>query len=535
VDWRVSLKCADWNFAARVAALNASPGGIFLNTTRPPAPGARVDLTLHLPDGKQMKLRGVVRHVVSPERALAESLTPGAGVKLDSEHELDLLLLEQKGSGPKRAPAKPAAKSSAPPVPSSSPPPRAPTITSPSPGPGARPSGPVAAAIGIDFGTTYTSAAVAIGERVHMIPDEQGRTLLPSLVGFPEGGGPQLVGWDVRDLWINDPRRVVNSAKRLVGRKFSDSKVAGRLHSMAYKTLRGVNDSIVVEMDGKTFSMIEISAKIMARAAEIAGSYLGSPVKQAVISVPVSFDEAQRDALRRAAQLAHLQTLDLVEEPVAGALAYGLGQQKNEIVAVYDFGGGTFDFSVLDMVGDHYRVLGTKGDSWLGGDDFDNALAEDTADEFWRKTQVELRRRVVEWQRLMMACEQTKRHLSEVTSSVLRVEQIVDSPKKTDLEKKVDRASFESLCRDLFDRSLVVCKEVLDQLGLAPTDMTQVVVIGGISRIPFVRQGVSQFFDRELVQVVHPEEAVALGAGLCAAQRINHEVRGVQAGDSSGS
>ncbi len=408
------------------------------------------------------------------------------------------------------------------------PPPPAPArtaATAPRPRP-VRPAGNVARAIGIDFGTTYSSVSVAIDDRVYLVPDAAGRKVQPSIFGYLESGSP-VVGWKARELQARNPRRAISSAKRLLGRKYTDPAVAGQLHSAAYKTSRGPNDAVLAEVDGHTFSIGQVCAAVIAHVHGLAEDYLGVPVSQVVLSVPVGFTDVERAALRRAAEIAQLKVLDMVAEPVAGALAYGIGQERNEIVAVYDFGGGTFDFSVLDFVGDQFRVLGTKGDAWLGGDDFDTLIAQEVADAFWQETKVELRQRVVEWQTLLIACEQAKRDLSTATKAKLVVEGIVDTPKRLDIRRTIDRKTFEGLCSGLLDRSLSVCQEALTQIGLDPSDMTQVVVVGGVSRIPFIREGVGKFFGREIIALVNPDEAVALGAGLLAARKVGHPVRGV--------
>jgi molecular chaperone DnaK len=498
-DWRISIKCPEWKQVARLASLNAGPGGIFLNTPREPAMGSGVELQVELPNGNKLKLVGHVQRVLSSERAKRENRSPGVAIKLDPEHEAQLRKHAEE--------AKPGANG--------------PSKTRKS-----RPDGMVAGAIGIDFGTTYTSASAAIGSWVTVIPDEAGRILQPSLVAFPDGG-PPCAGWKAQQVLVQDPRRAVSSIKRLLGRNFSDPAVAGMLQQAAYRTSRGVNDSVVIEIDDKSHHPVDICALVIGHVRQIAEKYLGTPVTRAVFTVPVSFGTAQRDALRRAAQMAQLEVLDIFVEPLAGAFAYGMGQKKNEMVAVYDFGGGTFDFCVLDVVHDNFHVLGAKGDAWLGGDDFDLSIANSIADRFWRDHQIELRQRVVEWQRLLLACERAKRDLSSAESSEVLVEGIVDSPTPMDIRQSLSRPEFEALCKEFLERSLATCVETLESLKLAPSDLTDVVVMGGVSRIPFVRSGVRRFFERELPQIVNPEEAVALGAGLRAAQCVNHPVEGI--------
>lgn len=534
VDWRVSLKCPDWRFVGKVAAANASRGGLFLLTTRPPVVGTPVELTVQLPDGQTLPLRGKVVHVVTPEMAAAQGRSAGIGVKIDEKHAGDLLLLEHMAQEDAEHPAPPPSQMSAgaslPPLSTASSPPvaAAPAAPAPAPAPAkaALPSGKIASAVGIDFGTTFTSITVAIGDEVHLIADDQGRTLQPSIVHYPERGNP-IVGWPARERLALEPRRTIASVKRLLGHPFSDPTIAGYLQSASYKTLGGPNDSILIDVDGNQVAVPQVCAAVLTHVRDLAEKQLKTTVRQVTMSIPVTHTESQKAALRRAAQLAGLEVIGFVSEPVAGALAYGLGQGKNEIVAVYDFGGGTFDFTVMDMSGDNYRVLASEGDSWLGGDDFDLVLAQAVADAFWRATKIELRQRIVEWQRLLMACEAAKRGLSTDPAAYIVVDNLVEAPKRVDLRQKVERPLFERLCKELFDRSIAVCREALGRAGLEPTDVTQLVVTGGVSRIPFVRAGLSQVFEREILSVVSPEEAIALGAGLVAAKTVKHPVKAV--------
>jgi molecular chaperone DnaK len=375
--------------------------------------------------------------------------------------------------------------------------------------------------VGIDFGTSYTSISVAVDSHVALIPDEQGRVLHPSVVSYPNQRAP-LVGWAARPRLIQDPRRTVPSAKRLLGRGWSDPKIAGYLHSSTFRTSAGPNDAIVVELDDRQVAIPQVCAEILGHVRDLAERRLKDSVREVALSVPVTFTEVEKAALRKAALIAGLDVVGLVEEPVAGALAYGLGQSVNEIVAVYDFGGGTFDFSILDVSNERFRVLACDGDSWLGGDDFDLALAQAVADALWRATRVELRQRIVEWQRLILACEEAKRTLSTEPLAYVVVDGIIEQPKRIDLRQKVDRAIFERLCRDLVGRSLDIVKNTLARAGLEPQHVTQVIATGGVSRIPFVRRALEQVFERPIEPVVSPEEAIAIGAGVRAAKLANH-------------
>ena len=566
VDWRVTLKCPDWKFVSKVALANASRGGLFVLTPRPPDRGSQIELVIELPNGARLPLRGVVKHVLSAAEAQAQGRGPGVGVRLDDESAAKLKDVERMLLATSEQPAAetpgaeaPAAEfadepspAAAAQAPSPSPSPESPgfapprgkeaglpdpeiktdqgtgrmrTATMPPP-PWERPKGDIAPIVGIDFGTSYSSVSVAIGDHVHIVPDDQNRSLVPSVVSYPTGGDP-VMGWDARARIIRDPRSTISSMKRFLGRSYRDKTVAGLLHAAAYKTLEGPSESILVEVAGTQLAVPQVCAKLIEHVVKNAESKLGVPIKQAVMSIPVSFTETEKTALRRAAQLAGIEVVGLVEEPVAAALTYGFGQQKNEIVAVYDFGGGTFDFTVLDMSGDHFRVLACEGDPWLGGDDFDFTLASAVADAFWRATKVELRQRQVEWQRLVFACEKAKRSLTTSEETYISVPKLIEHPKRIDLHQKLTRQIFERLVKEHFERSLSLCASALKRVGLDPFDVTQVVMSGGVSRIPFVQRGLAQFFERELTTLVNPDEAICLGAGVRAAQLADHECKGV--------
>ena len=548
VSWRARLNCPDWGFAVRIAALNASQSGLFLGTLKSPAPGTRVELSLALPNGKDLHLRGTVCRVVTPEQALSRGDSPGAGIQIDAEHDADMRevarLAADSGPRPVATPRTVAtasrphlsaqelfsSESEGEPV-AAAPDEKRPEALAPPRGgrPTGLPRGPVAPCIGVDFGTSYTRASVAIGDRVHMIADAEGATAQPSVVFYPEGNAP-MIGAGARAMMAKDPRRVVGSPKRLLGHRLSDPEVSGLLYCAACKLVSGPDDTIAAEIGAEVHSIDEVCAGILRHVRDIASRALGVEVEQAVLTCPTAFGERERAALRRAAELAGLKVASLVDEPLAGGLAYGMRQGKNEIVAVYDFGGGTFDFSVIDFSGDQHRVLGSAGDAWLGGDDFDAVLASAAADRFWQDTRLELRQRVAEWQRLVLACEGVKRDLSRNITAELAIDDLIEDPgNRVALRQAFERATFEGLCQDLLQRSLIVSGEALESIGLGPRDVTQVVAIGGISRIPFVRRGLGRFFGREILHVLNPDEAVALGAGLCAAELVQHPVVGCAA------
>jgi molecular chaperone DnaK len=251
-------------------------------------------------------------------------------------------------------------------------------------------------------------------------------------------------------------------------------------------------------------------------------------VTHAVITHPITFTEGQKEGLSRAAKIAGIEVVATLHEPMAAAIAYGFGQAKRELVAVYDFGGGTFDFTVIDIVGNQLRVLISEGDDWLGGDDFDRKLADALANTFWRKTKIELRNRVVEYNRLVVACEQTKRTLSHQHVAQLKLPDIADAQGLIDLEQRIERAAFERVCRPLFESSLQIVEQALGAIGLNPDNISRVILSGGISHVPFVRQGLESFFNKSIEPVVDANHAIALGAGLYAARLARHPVKHVQ-------
>ena len=381
------------------------------------------------------------------------------------------------------------------------------------------PKGPTARAIGLDFGTTYSSVSVAIGDRVYLIPDEHGVVLQPSLVAYPEHGAP-IVGEPARQMMAEDPRRVVASAKRFLGRQFSHPKIAGLIYSAAYKILPGPNDSILIDMDGETYAIGQVCAQIIGHMRQIATRQLGFPVTQAVLSCPVGFEERERTALKRAAEIAGLKVLALIEEPVAGALAYGLARDQKERVAVYDFGGGTFDFQRARARGGavqgsgHRRGRLARGGRLrhraglrVGGPllaaDSDRAAPED------RRMAAAADRK-----RACQAGADRGGHGDPAHRGGGR------DPGSDGPSPDLRPGHLEALCAELLDRSICICSEVLESLELTPQDMDQVVVMGGISRIPMVRGAVAKLFDRVISEVVNPEEAVVIGAGLHAAKLV---------------
>jgi len=299
------------------------------------------------------------------------------------------------------------------------------------------------------------------------------------------------------------------------------------LQSATYRTERGPDDSILADLGGTQVAIPQICAQMVQHVRDVAEQRLGTRLERAVFTVPVSYGTGERAAITAMARVAGIEIAGLLEEPVAAAMAYGFGKGKNEIVAVYDFGGGTFDFTVIDIHGYSFRILARGGDPWLGGDDFDAALANAVANAVWRATGVELHNRAVEWQRLLLACEAAKRELSHTQQTTIDVPRLLESPRVLNLRQPLDRGTLERLCGSLLERSLAICEGALSRAGLDPADVHQVIATGGVSHIPFVRAGLSRYFARPIHDQVSPDEAICLGAGFRAAQFARQPVDGI--------
>ncbi|MBN2359439.1 MAG: Hsp70 family protein, partial [Deltaproteobacteria bacterium] len=388
------------------------------------------------------------------------------------------------------------------------------------------PVGLPAAVVGLDFGQNSCRAAVGIDELVYMIPDATGRKLFPTAICYPRDGAPQFA-WKAKQCLGTDPTRTVTAIKRILGRSYTDPMIAGQLFSVAFRTAAGPDGGIDIAIDDKRRPVEAVCADILRFMRDNIEQRLAQPANRAVFTHPVAFSDEQKQALCQAAELAGFEVAGLLDEPTAVALAYGLGQRRKEIIAVYDFGGGTFDFTVMEIHLDDYRVLGRAGDAWLGGDDFDLALAQALGNIFWRKTKIELQNLAVEWQRLLRACESAKQYLSDHLVTEVLLRELITSPQKLDFVQRIDRAGFERITANYFGQTLGLCQEALEQAGLKPGDVDQLVMSGGTTRIPFVRQGLTSFFGKPATHVLNPEEAVALGAGLHAARLCGHSARRV--------
>lgn len=366
--------------------------------------------------------------------------------------------------------------------------------------------------IGIDLGTTFSVVAIREGNETTVITGKEGNRLLPSIVGFTDKG-ERLVGWLARRQAITNPTNTVYSIKRFMGRRRTE--VAQEEKMVPYKVIGGPDDLVKVEARGKEYTPPEISAMILQKLKEDAEAYLGEKVTEAVITVPAYFNDSQRQATKDAGRIAGLDVKRIINEPTAAALAYGLDKQKNEKVAVYDLGGGTFDVSVLEVGDGVVEVLSTNGNTHLGGDDFDQRLINYVADEFQKTNGIDLRRDQMALQRLKEACEKAKCELSTATETEINLPFITaDQTGPKHLLMKITRAKLIELIDDLLLSSLGPCKQALADAKLKPEELNEVVLVGGSTRIPRVQEIVKEFFKKEPNRSVNPDEVVAVGAAI---------------------
>jgi molecular chaperone DnaK len=368
--------------------------------------------------------------------------------------------------------------------------------------------------IGIDLGTTNSVGAVMEGGEPVVIPTAEGERVVPSVVAINKNG-ERLVGRPARNQAVVNPENTIYSIKRFMGRKFDDAETAKALEVVPYKIHQAGNGGIEVEMADKRYSPPEVSAMILAKIKADAEAYLGEPVTQAVITVPAYFNDAQRNATKDAGKIAGLEVLRIINEPTASSLAYGLDKQKNEIIAVYDLGGGTFDISILDVGDGVFQVRSTSGDTFLGGDDFDQRIINWLADDFQRDNGIDLRQDRQSLQRLKEAAEKAKIELSSLQQTEINLPYITaDAAGPKHLVTKLTRAKLEQLTEDLVERTLAPVRQALKDADLKPADINEVVLVGGMTRMPAVQEAVKKLFGKEPHKGVNPDEVVAVGAAI---------------------
>jgi molecular chaperone DnaK len=368
--------------------------------------------------------------------------------------------------------------------------------------------------IGIDLGTTNSCVAVMDGKNAKVIENAEGMRTTPSIVAFSDDG-ERLVGQPAKRQAVTNPERTFFAVKRLVGRRYDDPMVEKDKKLVPYKIVKASNGDAWVEADGKTYSPSQISAFILQKMKETAEAHLGQKVDQAVITVPAYFNDAQRQATKDAGKIAGLEVLRIINEPTAAALAYGLDKTKSGTIAVYDLGGGTFDISILEIGDGVFEVKSTNGDTFLGGEDFDMRLVNYLADEFQKEQGINLRNDKLALQRLKEAAEKAKIELSSTTQTEINLPFITaDQSGPKHLTMKLTRAKFEALVDDLVQKTIEPCRKALKDAGLTAGEIGEVVLVGGMTRMPKVQEVVKQLFGKEPHKGVNPDEVVAIGAAI---------------------
>jgi molecular chaperone DnaK len=368
--------------------------------------------------------------------------------------------------------------------------------------------------IGIDLGTTNSCVAILEGKDVRVIENAEGARTTPSMIAFAKNG-ERLVGQSAKRQAVTNPTGTLYAVKRLIGRRFDDPMVQKDIGLAPFKITKAANGDAWVEVDGKTYAPQQISAMVLTKMKETAEAHLGEKVSQAVITVPAYFNDAQRQATKEAGTVAGLEVLRIINEPTAAALAYGMEQKKGGTIAVYDLGGGTFDVSVLEIGDGVFEVKSTNGDTFLGGEDFDQRVIDYLAEEFRKEQGIDLRGDKLALQRLKEAAEKAKIELSSSKETEINLPFITaDASGPKHLVMKLTRAKLEALVDDLISRTMEPCRQALKDAGLAANEVDEVILVGGMTRMPKVVEAVRQFFGKEPARNVNPDEVVAIGAAI---------------------
>ncbi len=366
--------------------------------------------------------------------------------------------------------------------------------------------------IGIDLGTTNSAVAIMEKGDVKIITNSEGGRTTPSVVGFAKDGG-RLVGQVAKRQSITNPENTVYSIKRFMGRRISE--VRDEIKMVPYKVVGGPNDDARVSIEGKQFSPPEISALILQKLKEAAEDYLGEKVTEAVITVPAYFNDAQRQATKDAGKIAGLEVKRIINEPTAAALAYGMDKKKDELIAVYDFGGGTFDISILEIGENIVEVKSTNGDTHLGGDNIDQRLIDWIAEEFKKDQGIDLTKDKMALQRLKEAAEKAKIELSTAQETEINLPFVTaDASGPKHLVLKLSRSKLEQLVGEIIERSIAPCKQAIKDAGITVSDIKEVILVGGMTRMPYIQELVKKFFGRDGNKSVNPDEVVAAGAAV---------------------
>jgi len=515
-------KCSSWGTFRDLFSGNISNSGLFIPTDVASEAGEAITIQLTAPDGGDLELVGRVTHVirdgVGVQKGLGihlEGVTSEASqryialVKAAAAHcairpatdELIPIDVEEPAPARKGPPAPPPLPSNVRQVRSSS--------------------GPV---VGIDFGTSRSSVAVVRKGEVIVLQHPNRSREIPSVVGVLPNGSV-VIGADAQRLRTLEPDAVVASPKRLLGRHYTERELEPYLASLAVQSSPGAGGEVLVHIRGQTFSVGQLCAPLLFALRKRAEQELRQEVSRAVLTVPVSFDEPRAAALRQAAQMAGLRRIEIIDEPTAAAIAQNFNRTFRKLVAVYDFGGGTFDFSVVDSSTADLQVVATAGDTWLGGDDLDDAVAQAAANGFWREHNIELRHQVVQWQRLLIAAERAKRELSARDETAVELRQAaLTAHGPLDLRHPLSRTELDTLVAPAIQRSLDTCNEALELSELTVDDLEAIYLSGGTSHVPAVREAVAAFFGKPPRVAVPPERAVVIGAAMHCARLHNERV-----------
>ena len=368
--------------------------------------------------------------------------------------------------------------------------------------------------IGIDLGTTNSCVSIMDGTQPKVLENAEGARTTPSMVSFDEEK-KRLIGQPAKRQAVTNPTNTLFAVKRLIGRSFDDPATKEDQDMVPYNIVKGDNGDAYVEAEGDKYSPAQISAFILQKMKETAEDYLGEKVDQAVITVPAYFNDAQRQATKDAGKIAGLEVLRIINEPTAAALSYGLEKKEGKLIAVYDLGGGTFDISILEIGDGVFEVKSTNGDTFLGGEDFDTLLVNHLADEFKKENSVDLREDKLALQRLKEAAEKAKIELSSASQTEVNLPFITaDQTGPKHLTHKLTRASLESLVEKLIERTIIPCKAALKDAGIDASKIDEVVLVGGQTRMPKIREAVKEFFNKEPNMSVNPDEVVAMGAAI---------------------
>ena len=368
--------------------------------------------------------------------------------------------------------------------------------------------------IGIDLGTTNSCVSIMDGTQPKVLENSEGARTTPSMVSFDEEN-TRLIGQPAKRQAVTNPENTLFAIKRLIGRPFNDPATKKDIEMVPYSIVKGKNGDAYVEASGESYSPSQISAFILQKMKETAEDYLGEKVEQAVITVPAYFNDAQRQATKDAGKIAGLEVLRIINEPTAAALSYGLEKKEGKMIAVYDLGGGTFDISILEIGDGVFEVKSTNGDTFLGGEDFDLTLVNFLADEFKKDNGVDLKEDKLALQRLKEAAEKAKIELSSTSQTEVNLPFITaDQSGPKHLTLKLTRSKLESLVEDLVQRTIAPCKEALKDAGIKASEIDEVVLVGGQTRMPKIREKVQEFFEKEPNMSVNPDEVVAMGAAI---------------------